>query len=179
MIVNPGEWLSTTLQKCCKKHFNGYYYDQCLGKYPPTDGNCEMLLFYPDWHGSNEGCLDDGKYFILLLRDCLFMSVLKLFFFPLLSSHSYYTHTYLSILPMQAKSPCTCYKTRNISYPTHCSSAVRSSTHGIFMAVLAHHQRSLMVNSIPTGRVATIIVPVKERFLHTCSTIRGIIYLLL
>ena len=63
MVVNPGEWLSTTLQKCCKKHFNGYYYDQCLFLHPPPalQGCSDPLLFYPDWHGSNEGCLDDGK----------------------------------------------------------------------------------------------------------------------
>ena len=69
MTVNPTEWLSTTLQKCCDKYFSGYYYDQCLGKYPPTEGNCAQFLYYPDWHGSNEGCVDDGKEPLYMLSN--------------------------------------------------------------------------------------------------------------
>jgi hypothetical protein len=61
MAVNPTEWLSTTLEVCCKKYFGGYLYDACMGRYPPDD-DCNVMLFYPDWNGSNEGCIDDGKY---------------------------------------------------------------------------------------------------------------------
>jgi len=71
MIVNPGEWLSTTLQKCCKKHFGGFYYDQCLfNHHPPALQGCsDPLLFYPDWHGSNERCLDDGEEPLYMLQN--------------------------------------------------------------------------------------------------------------
>ena len=61
MAVNPTEWLSSTLDACCKKYFNGFLYDACTGRYPPDADDCITKLFYPDWNGSNEGCVDDGK----------------------------------------------------------------------------------------------------------------------
>lgn len=69
MAANPGEWLSTTLQKCCQKYFNGYYHDQCLGLHPPTAGNCAQMLYYPDWQGDNDGCLDNGQEPLYMLQN--------------------------------------------------------------------------------------------------------------
>jgi hypothetical protein len=42
-------------------------YDSCMGRYPPDHDDCNVMLFYPDWAGSNEGCIDDGKepYYML------------------------------------------------------------------------------------------------------------------
>ena len=61
MAVNPTEWLSSTMESCCKKFFGGYDYDSCIGRYSPGNDNCNMMLYYPDWNGANEGCIDDGK----------------------------------------------------------------------------------------------------------------------
>ena len=61
MAVNPTEWLSSTMQACCKKFFGGYYYDSCIGRYPPDRDECTVKLYYPDWNGANNGCTDDGK----------------------------------------------------------------------------------------------------------------------
>ena len=76
MLLNPSEWLSTTLQKCCKKHFNNYYYDQCLFQHPPPalQGCSDPLLFYPDWEGQNTGCVDDGKYKLLHI-ECTYLFI--------------------------------------------------------------------------------------------------------
>lgn len=41
-------------------------YDDCMGRYPPDHDDCNSMLFYPDWHGANKGCLDDGKLSVLL-----------------------------------------------------------------------------------------------------------------
>ncbi|KAK1742774.1 DUF285 domain-containing protein [Skeletonema marinoi] len=67
MAVNPTEWLSSTMEACCKKYFVGYLYDACMGRYPPDHDDCNVMLFYPDWDGSNKNCLDDGKepYYML------------------------------------------------------------------------------------------------------------------
>jgi len=67
MAVNPTDWLSSSMEACCKKYFNGFLYDSCMGRYPSDHDDCNMKLFYPDWNGSNEGCLDDGKepYYML------------------------------------------------------------------------------------------------------------------
>ena len=60
MAVNPTEWLYSTMEACCKKYFNGFLYDECIGRYPRDADDCNKQLFYPDWNGSNEGCVDDG-----------------------------------------------------------------------------------------------------------------------
>lgn len=67
MAVNPTEWLSSTLETCCRKYFGGYNYDACMGKYPPDADDCNIMLYYPDWDGSNQGCTDDGRepYYML------------------------------------------------------------------------------------------------------------------
>jgi hypothetical protein len=61
MAVNPTDWLSSTMEACCKKFFGGYRYDACMGRYPPDSDDCNVMLFYPDWEGGNQGCTDDGK----------------------------------------------------------------------------------------------------------------------
>ena len=61
MAVNPTQWLSSTMQACCKKFFGGYNYDSCMGRYPPDHDDCNVMLYYPDWNGANKGCIDDGK----------------------------------------------------------------------------------------------------------------------
>ena len=74
MAVNPTQWLSSTMQACCKKYFSGYMYDACMGRYPTDHDDCNVMLYYPDWNGSNKGCLDDGKSaccFVFLLIMCI------------------------------------------------------------------------------------------------------------
>ena len=61
MASDPTKWLSSSLEACCKKWFGGYIYNACIGKYP-QDSTCVKSAYYPDWHGSNDGCVDDGKY---------------------------------------------------------------------------------------------------------------------
>ncbi len=61
MAVNPTEWLSSTLAACCTKFFPGYSYEICMKLHPRDDDDCIKELYYPDWHGSNEGCISDGK----------------------------------------------------------------------------------------------------------------------
>lgn len=61
MAANPGEWLSSTMEACCKKFFGGYLYDDCIGKHSQGHDDCNVKLYYPDWNGANEGCTDDGK----------------------------------------------------------------------------------------------------------------------
>lgn len=60
MAVNPGDWLTSSIKACCEKFFAGYMYEDCMGFYPPDHDDCNKALFYPDWSGSNEGCLGDG-----------------------------------------------------------------------------------------------------------------------
>lgn len=75
MAVNPTEWLSSTKKSCCQKYFGGYMYDDCMGRYPPDHDDCNTMLFYPDWQGANEGCLDDGKEpYYMLSNHKLFLS---------------------------------------------------------------------------------------------------------
>ena len=71
MAVNPTQWLLSTKAACCKKYFGGYNYQDCMGRYPPGQDGCNSssMLFYPDWHGANKGCADDGKYHALILFD--------------------------------------------------------------------------------------------------------------
>lgn len=61
MAVNPSDWLSSTLEACCKKFFSGYPYEKCMKTHPRDDDDCIKVLYYPDWEGSNEGCISDGK----------------------------------------------------------------------------------------------------------------------
>eukprot|EP00984_Skeletonema_dohrnii_P029480 scaffold20142_cov80-Skeletonema_dohrnii-CCMP3373.AAC.3 len=67
MAVNPTEWLSSSMSACCKKFFGGYMYDSCMGRYPPDHDDCNTMLYYPNWGGTNEGCVDDGQepYYML------------------------------------------------------------------------------------------------------------------
>lgn len=62
MAADPNQWLSSSLEACCKKWFSmsTYAYDKCVGKYPPDSDDCVRFLYYPDWQGNNEGCIDDG-----------------------------------------------------------------------------------------------------------------------
>ena len=64
MAVDPTFWLTSTLEACCKKWFSGFNYNACLGKYPTDSDDCVKLLYYPDWQGSNKGCLADGEFTI-------------------------------------------------------------------------------------------------------------------
>ncbi len=61
MALEPTSWLSSTVEACCKTFFGGYRYDACMGRYPPDHDDCNVMLYYPDWDGANEGCTDDGK----------------------------------------------------------------------------------------------------------------------
>lgn len=61
MAADPTQWLSSTMEACCKKFFDGYSYDACMDRYPRDQDDCIVKLFYPDWNGSNKGCIDDGK----------------------------------------------------------------------------------------------------------------------
>ena len=62
MAADPIQWLSSSLEACCKRWFSisTYAYDKCLGRYPPDSDDCVTFLYYPDWQGKNEGCIDDG-----------------------------------------------------------------------------------------------------------------------
>ncbi len=61
MELDPVSWLSSSMESCCQKFFGGYHYDVCMGRYPPDHDDCNVMLFYPDWEGRNEGCVHDGK----------------------------------------------------------------------------------------------------------------------
>ena len=63
MALNPTQWLSSTMEACCKKFFDGYQFNACMKRYPLDHDDCVMImrLFYPDWDGSNKGCNNDGK----------------------------------------------------------------------------------------------------------------------
>ena len=67
MAVNPTDWLSSTVEACCKKFFAGYLFDACMGRYPPDSDDCNVMLYYPDWEGANKGCINDGQepYYML------------------------------------------------------------------------------------------------------------------
>ena len=36
-------------------------YPKCTGAHPPDADDCNVMLYYPDWNGANEGCVADGK----------------------------------------------------------------------------------------------------------------------
>ena len=103
MAVNPTEWLSSTMEACCKKFFGGYNYDSCMGRYPPDHDDCNVMLYYPDWNGANKGCIDDGKtrYCSNLLCTCACCFVSK-------SDFSHMSSCTIYIKLTQAKSPPTC-----------------------------------------------------------------------
>ena len=63
MAENPTDWLSSTMESCCQKFFagNSYQFEICMGVYPKDDDDCIQELYYPDWAGSNEGCIADGR----------------------------------------------------------------------------------------------------------------------
>ena len=63
MAENPSQWLSSTKESCCRKFFtsNNYQFEVCMGAHPKDDDDCILKLYYPDWAGSNEGCIADGR----------------------------------------------------------------------------------------------------------------------
>eukprot|EP00956_Cyclotella_meneghiniana_P019802 scaffold34431_cov24-Cyclotella_meneghiniana.AAC.2 len=57
MDANPTNYLFSTLDKCCSQHFT-WNYESCMGT---LDQTCARALWYPDFTGSNTGCLRDGN----------------------------------------------------------------------------------------------------------------------
>jgi len=57
MSAAPSYYMHSTLDSCCSTYF-GWNFDVCSGNLP---GICARSLYYPDWEGSNEGCIDDGN----------------------------------------------------------------------------------------------------------------------
>jgi hypothetical protein len=57
MEANPTAWLFTTLEKCCSTHAS-WNKEVCVGSHPQE---CATTLWYPDWAGTNKGCLRDGN----------------------------------------------------------------------------------------------------------------------
>jgi len=77
MSAAPGDHMHSTLDSCCSAYF-GWNFNECSGNLP---GICARSLFYPDWEGKNEGCIDDGNepryvresamyYMFAKLEDC-------------------------------------------------------------------------------------------------------------
>ena len=56
VVQNPTQWLYDTLSACCSANY-GWKVDECLGTTTTTTSG----LYYPDWSGDNEGCLNDGN----------------------------------------------------------------------------------------------------------------------
>lgn len=54
MVKNPNMWLQDTLSDCCTKNY-GWKMRECM------KGSSSSGLYYPDWEGSNNGCINDGK----------------------------------------------------------------------------------------------------------------------
>merc|ERR1712194_335289 len=50
-------YMSSTLTKCCTTYFQ-WNFDVCMGN---ERGVCSRALWYPDWEGSNAGCVNDGN----------------------------------------------------------------------------------------------------------------------
>ena len=67
MATNPTVWLFSSLTACCKSWFGGYAFKSCMGQDGTGNGICNERLYYPDWEGSNESCVDDGKLVIHML----------------------------------------------------------------------------------------------------------------
>ncbi|KAL7447635.1 hypothetical protein ACHAXS_000031, partial [Conticribra weissflogii] len=57
MNTAPIGYIFLSREDCCERHFS-WRYDLCMGK-DPNDSHSQ--LFYPDWEGTNRGCLNDGK----------------------------------------------------------------------------------------------------------------------
>lgn len=55
MVNNPTTWLYTTQESCCDRYFS-YQKSDCMGTSAAAAASGK---FYPDWAGSNEGCLED------------------------------------------------------------------------------------------------------------------------
>ena len=56
MNADPGSYMHSTLDKCCSTHF-AWNYDGCMGL---LDDTCVRALWYPDWEGTDNGCVRDG-----------------------------------------------------------------------------------------------------------------------
>lgn len=57
MRTNPkGIYLFDDLKSCCEKYFS-WDMASCVG---PSIGTKYSDLYYPDWEGDNEGCLNNG-----------------------------------------------------------------------------------------------------------------------
>ena len=57
MSANPSYYLSSTMDSCCSTYY-GFNYDTCMGNLPVL---CAHALWYPDWKGDDEGCINDGN----------------------------------------------------------------------------------------------------------------------
>jgi len=57
MSASPSYYMYSTLDSCCSTYF-GWNFEVCSGNLP---GICARSLYYPDWEGSNEGCINDGN----------------------------------------------------------------------------------------------------------------------
>ena len=65
VVQNPTHWLYDRRSTCCSAHYS-WKIDECLGTTTTTSG-----LYYPDWSGDNEGCLNDGnEVSAVILRMC-------------------------------------------------------------------------------------------------------------
>jgi hypothetical protein len=68
MTRSPDLWMHSTISACCTTNYN-WMLSACLENssqsqvsYPaPAPSSPVVGLFYPDWEGSNEGCLADGN----------------------------------------------------------------------------------------------------------------------
>lgn len=63
MLLNPTLWLYSTLSECCSENYS-WKLNECLGS---SDAG-SASLYYPDWSGDNDGCINDGdapEYMVL------------------------------------------------------------------------------------------------------------------
>jgi hypothetical protein len=58
ILLFSSYWLFSTLDKCCAQHFL-WNYEYCIGFF--NHGQCVAKLWYPDWEGENNACLNDGN----------------------------------------------------------------------------------------------------------------------
>lgn len=56
MVQNPTMWLHDTLEACCDKNY-GWKKAECMGT---ASASASSGLYFPDWAGANDGCLNDG-----------------------------------------------------------------------------------------------------------------------
>lgn len=59
MVNNPDMWLHDTLESCCSKNYSWKLAECNNGGTAPSSGSGSGM-YYPDWAGDNEGCLNDG-----------------------------------------------------------------------------------------------------------------------